>query len=102
MLSIKKTLTKILQWISGLTVETTELSSASLAASGSGNSSGSISKTGKTPMGIVGIEKGGAGNGDVAFTAYYLSGSNAVVSLRNLATSSRTVTCTVHVLYKKS
>lgn len=102
MLNTKKTLTKVLQWIAGLSVETTALSSVSIAASGAADASGSIAKTGKTPLGIVAITKAGAGSGDVTFTAYYLSGSNAVVSLRNLATASRTITCSVSVLYKKA
>ena len=102
MLNTKKTLTKLLQWVAGLTIETTQLSSVTIAASGSGNSSGSIAKAGKTPLGIVAITKDGAGNGDVTFTAYYLSGTDAVISLRNMATASRTVSCSATVLYKKS
>ena len=47
MLNTKKTLTKVLQWIAGLSVETTALSSVSIAASGAADASGSIAKTGK-------------------------------------------------------
>lgn len=102
MLNGKKILTQILLWISGLGIQTINLSSVTIAANGSGNSTGDISQAGKQPLGILGVAKSGGGSGDVLISAYYLTGSSAVVSLRNFASASRTITCTVNVLYKKA
>ena len=84
-------------------VASVALSSVTLTANGgTGSATGSVARTGYTPLGIVGVQKSGSGNGQASVTAFLISGTTATVSLYNNATASRTVGVTVYVLYKAS
>lgn len=103
MLNVKKLLAQILLKLNGFSTQTVQLSSVTLAANGgTGSITGDASRSGYTPMAIVGILKSGAGSGQVCFTAFYMNGSTAKVDLYNNATASRTVSGQASVLYKKS
>lgn len=99
MLNTKKLLTKVLAWIPGFTTDSKTSGSVTVSALGAETVTISISKTGWVPLGIIGITKAGAGNGSLTFTAFYISGNDAVVSFYNTANASRTFTVTAVVLY---
>lgn len=86
------------------TVDSVTASSAlSVSAGGFATASFSISKSGYTPLGIVGITKSGTQYTTSVLLAYYISGSTAYVTWRNTATSTgASLTTTVYVLYKKN
>ena len=84
-------------------VASVSLSSVTLTANGgTGSATGSVARSGYTPLGIIGVQKSGSGNGQASVTAFMISGTTATVSLYNHATASRTVGVTVYVLYKAS
>lgn len=65
----------------------------------------SASKTGYTPIGIVGITKAVVGSGNVnaiCITQYYINGSNASAIFYNASASNRTMTVTFYILYRKN
>ena len=64
----------------------------------------SIAKTGYTAKGIVGIRKGGAGQGSTVISNYGLvsNASSAAITIYNLAATERTLTVAVTVLYAKN
>ena len=66
----------------------------------------SASKTGYTPIGIVGITKAVVGSGNVnaiAITQYYINSSgNASAIFYNASASNRTMTVTFYILYRKN
>ena len=72
------------------------------ANGGTASATGSASKTGYKPLGIVGVQKSGAGNGEVAITAFYISNSSITISYRNGGSSQRTIGTTAYVLYKSA
>ena len=103
MLNVKKLLTQILLKLNGFSTQTIQLSSVTLTANGgTGSITGSAARSGYTALGIVAMTKSGGGSGEVSFTAFYLSGNNAVVYLYNNASAARTVSGQASILYKKS
>ena len=83
-----------------ITTETKSGTIASISAEGSQTVTISASKSNYTPIGIVGISMSGAGNGYVDVSAFYISGSNAVVQCHNASGSARSnIGVTVTVLY---
>lgn len=66
----------------------------------------SASKTGYTPIGIVGITKAVVGSGNVnaiCITQYYINSSgNASAVFYNASASDRTMKVTFYILYKKN
>ena len=65
----------------------------------------SASKTGYTPIGIVGITKAvvGAGNVNaVVITQYYINGSTASAIFYNASAADHTMTVTFYILYRKN
>ena len=102
MLDTKALLAKIVAWINGFTVQTVALPSTTLASGATTAVSVSVALSGYKPTAIIGISKGGAGNGQVAFSGYYISGTTAWLTFVNTASASRTFTSTIYVLYTKA
>ena len=59
----------------------------------------SISKTGYTPIGIIGWDINGTNMSQISLSELYISGSNAHFYMRNHASSNAEVTIKVYVLY---
>lgn len=102
MLNVKKTLAKVLAWIPGFTTDSKTSGSLTVSALGAETVTIGMAKTGWIPIGIIGITKNGAGNGSLTFTAFYISGNDAIVSFYNTANASRTLTVTAVVLYRRA
>jgi len=79
-----------------VTVNTGSVQSASVSAS----------KTGYTPVGIVGITKAVVGSGNVnavVISQYYINSSgNASAIFYNASSANRTMTVTLYILYEKN
>ena len=79
-----------------VTVNTNSVQSANVSAS----------KTGYTPIGIVGITKAVVGSGNVnaiCITQYYINSSgNASAVFYNASAADRTMKVTFYILYKKN
>ena len=62
-----------------------------------------VTKSGYTPLAVVGIEKAGAGSSYSVAYNWTVSGNNAQVGLRNLhASNNYTITPTFYILYLKN
>lgn len=86
-----------------LTTNTASGSASSIAAEGDASVTIAISKTGYTPLGIIGITKSGSANARVDIASFTISGTNAVVQLHNASNSAKSnIGVTVTVLYVKS
>lgn len=78
-------------------------SSVTIAANSAGSLSVPLQKTGYVLVGLAAIAKTGGGNGDCVITAFYPdASSNGIVSVYNMASSSRTIGVTVRGIYKKT
>lgn len=78
-------------------------SAISVAANGATTTlSVSASKSGYTPIGVVGYTKAGSSSGYVFLSSMYLDGTNIIYLLRNTFSSAATVTTTFYVLYEKA
>lgn len=78
-------------------------SAISVAANGVTNTqSVSASKSGYTPIGVVGYTKSGSSSGYVFLATMYIEGTNIMYLLRNTFSSAAAVTTTFYVLYEKA
>ena len=104
MLSVKKTLAKVLNALdNGYVVENKTSTQTTVGANGySGALSVNVAKSGYTPIGIVGISKSGGSSLYCFVSNYSISGNNITFYLRNTYNGSATVTTTFSVLYKKN
>ena len=85
--------------IQGIVKENKDSSSATVAAGSSANFTIDITKSGYTPLWITGISKSGGGNADCVISAYYFSGTDVIVTVRNVSTSARTISITATIAY---
>lgn len=85
----------------GFIVENVEVASGTIAAGDAENLSVDVTKTGYTPIGIVGVHKTGQSYGYVSISRFYASTTTAYVSIYNNYSSARTYTVSVDVLYQK-
>ena len=83
-------------------VETVPVASGTISAATAENFTVSVSKTGYTAIGIVGVQKSGQNYGTVAISRFYTDGTNAYVSIYNNYSSARTYSVSVDVLYQKA
>ena len=61
-----------------------------------------VSKTGYTPLGIVGVRKTGSGHTSAVIYQEFYDQGNAYVGLRNISSSALTVTIVVKMLFIKN
>ena len=83
-------------------VETVPVANGTISAATAENLTVSVSKTGYTAIGIVGVQKSGQNYGTVAISRFYTDGTNAYVSIYNNYSSARTYSVSVDVLYQKA
>lgn len=112
MLNVKALLTKILGKLSDikpLVVEQKVLvDNLTIAANGYGDAQGSVSKSGYTVLGLVGVRTENASSGGTLNTYCMIqrfsmtSSTNAHCVLRNFSTSAAKVKVTVAVLYREN
>lgn len=87
----------------GLIVASVSSTSAtSVAANGYASATVDCSKSGYTPIGVVGIHKTGSASGYSVPSNYYFNGNTLTVELRNTSSSAATVNIQVFVLYQKT
>ena len=102
MLNVKKTLTKLMNNLPFLAVESKSTGSFTIAANNTAETSLSVAKTGYTPLAVVGFNLQGSG---VSFcTPYhiYLSGSSVYYAFRNYSNGQASVSsASFYVLYLK-
>lgn len=95
-------------YLSGLYTEDVLLNdNVTISGSSYGNNSKSVSKTGFTPIGIVGMHlenasSGGTLNTYCAVHSFYLSGSTAYWIVKNTSTSQAKIKVTATILYVKN
>ena len=80
---------------------------ATISGNSYGNNSASVSKTGYTPIGIVGMHlqnatSSGTNNTQCAVHSFYLSGTTAYWIVRNTSSASAKIKVTATILYVKS
>lgn len=85
-----------------LVVETKTSSSATISANGTKDFSISVSKSGYTPIGIVGFNVGGSARSRANVFSCSLSGTTVTMEVWNQQTTSVTWTASVSVLYVKN
>lgn len=61
-----------------------------------------VTMVGYKPIGVIGIEKSGAGAGNVLVSNYYMSGNSLMLGLRNTQNSAATPTAVFTLLYIKN
>ena len=84
-------------------METKTSSSATIAQNGTNAFTISVSKSGYTPVGIVGYNVGGSGRSRAGVFSCYLSSTTTVtMEVWNQSTGSVTWTASVDVLYVKN
>lgn len=104
---------KLKEWVARVTdavknqyvIDTTTSGSVTVNTGSVQSANVSASKTGYTPIGIVGITKAVVGSGNVnavAITQYYINGSTASAIFYNASAANQTMTVTFYILYKKN
>ena len=83
-------------------IETVTVASGTIAAGAAENLNASVTKSGYTAIGIVGVQKSGQSYGTVSISRFYTDGTLAYVSIYNNYSSARTYTVSVDVLYQKA
>lgn len=84
------------------TTEAVRSESLKLAGNTYGSVTIDVSKSGYTPIGVIGSRNTGASSGYAAPSHFQFSGNNLTVGLVNTRSSSLTITVVVTVLYERS
>lgn len=83
-----------------LSVQTKQFAQKAIAAFESGYVTVDVTRTGYTPIGIVGIR--GSGTGGLAYSDFYISSGNAIIYYRETQGNARNTTLNAIVLYSKN
>lgn len=105
MLSVKKLLYKVCNYLNNIIVIENRTLSSSLVvgANTTATASASVTKSGYTPIGVIGTSRGGAGSGLLADASAYVNTATEIanVQLYNPTSTQRTVSVTAMILYLK-
>lgn len=88
--------------IPSLSVDTVSSESVSISSGGYQTVSISATKTGFTPIGIIGYEITGSNSQNIEAYRMYLNGTNAEARLKNVGPNTYTPSVTFYVLYKSN